>query len=335
MCLFYRQYVQGTYIHMSWREIFQEPDLVKNASDSDLDTSSEGALVISGFRIDNPAAAWVSKATLKASELRGEPINKYASDQVHRACGLFNINDDMFQLKDVEGYSFIVKEAGMNAEFCILSQDSFETAVNALFEKRANAPYTFCRDCASELLNVQRNTGYSLDYEDQVRLQKMAGGLNFNTEAAADAIDKRADYLLDHRGQYKHYQALKKLASACSNIPRENNTLAVSELIRCVDDVDREYDFMNKLASKYFTPIEEVAYLTHEESLIKEASDIIELDDKHCITKRPFMIPEVCAEMAKWANDNGYATTDDPSDILDCVTSMSESLREEFTQLFG
>ena len=96
------------------------------------------------------------------------------------------------------------------SEFCILSQDSFETAVNALFEKRANAPYTFCRDCASELLNVQRNTGYSLDYEDQVRLQKMAGGLHFNTEAAADAINKRADYLLDRRGQYKHYQALKK-----------------------------------------------------------------------------------------------------------------------------
>jgi hypothetical protein len=320
---------------MSWREIFQEPELVKNANASDLDTSGEDALVISGLRIDNPAAAWVSKATLKTLELKGEPINKYASEQVNKACGLFNITDDMFALKDVEGYSFIVKEAGMNAEFCILSQDSFEQAVNALFEKRASAPYTFCRDCAIELNNIKNNTGYSLDFEDNIRLQKMAGNLDFNTDATVEAIKQRAEYIRDYKGNYPQYQSMMKLANICSDIERENSALMTTELIRCIDEVDREYDFMNKLASKRFTPIEEVAYLTREESLIKEASEEVDLDGVNKMTRRAFMIPEVCDEMAKWASDNGYATTADPDDIIDCISSMSESLREEFVQLFG
>jgi hypothetical protein len=308
---------------------------VKNANASDLDTSGEDALVISGLRIDNPAAAWVSKATLKTAELKGEPVNKYASSQVNKACGLFGITDDMFELKDVEGYSFIVKEAGMNAEFCILSQDSFEQAVNALFDKRANAPYTFCRDCAIELKNVKNHAGYSLNFEDNIRLDKMAGNLDFNTEATVDAIKQRAEYIRDYKGNYTEYQSLIKLASVCENAKRENNSLVSSEIIQCIDEVDRKYDFMNKFASRQFTPIEEVVYLTHEESLIKEASELIELDDKHQITRKSFMIPEVCDEMAKWASDNGYATTADPDDIIDCVASMSESLREEFVQLFG
>lgn len=320
---------------MSWREIFQEPDIVKNANASDLDTSGEDALVISGLRIDNPAAAWVSKATLKTAELKGEPINKYASDQVNKACGLFNITDDMFALRDVEGYSFIVKEAGMNAEFCILSQDSFDQAVSALFEKRANAPYTFCRDCAIELNHVKNNAGYSLDFDSNIRLQKMAGNLDFNTEATVDAINARAEYIRDFKGNYPEYASLCKLANVCRNIERENSTLLASEIIQCIDEVDRKYDFMGKFASKNFTPIEEVAYLTHEESLIKEASEEIDIDGVNKMTRKSFMIPEVCDEMAKWASDNGYATTADPDDIIDCVSSMSESLREEFVQLFS
>lgn len=320
---------------MSWREIFQEPDIVKNANASDLDTSGEDALVISGLRIDNPAAAWVSKATLKTLELKGEPINKYASDQVNKACGLFNITDDMFQLNDVDGYSFIVKEAGMNAEFCILSQDSFEQAVNALLEKRANAPYTFCRDCAIELLNVKKHANYSLDFDDTVRLQKIAGGLDFNTEAAIEAIKKRAEYIRDYKANYAEYQSLMKLASACEAVKRENNSPLSNEIIQCIDEVDRKYNFMDKFATKQFSPIEEVAYLTHEESLIKEASEEIDLDGVNKMTRKSFMVPEVCDEMAKWASDNGYATTTDPDDIIDCVSSMSESLREEFVQVFG
>jgi hypothetical protein len=320
---------------MSWREIFQEPYLVKNANASDLDTSIEGALVISGLRIDTPAAAWVSKATLKASELCGEPINKYASDQVDRACTLFGITDDMFELKDVEGFSFIVKEAGMNAEFCILSQESFNQAVEGLFEKRANAPYSFCAKCAQSLIDVQKNTKYILDYQDQTRLEKMAGALDFNVEATINAIRQRADHILNYEGNYEEYRSLNKLANACQQANRVNHNAIAQEVIKCIDEVDRKHQFMNKFASKNFTPIEEVVYLTHEESLIKEASELIDLDEKHQIAKRSFMIPEVCDEMAKWASDNGYATTGDPDDLIDCVASMSESLRAEFVELFG
>ena len=321
--------------YMSWRELFTEPDLVKNASASDLDVAQEDALVVAGLRIDNPAAAWVSKATLKTATLKGEPISKYASDQVNRACALFSITDDMFQLKDVEGHSFIIKEAGMNAEFCILSQDSFETAVTTLLDKRANAPYTFCRDCAIELLNVKDIEGYILDAETNMRLHKLAGNLDFNKEAAAEAITERAEYIRDYKANYPEYQSLMKLASACNKVSRTDSALISSEIIQCIDELDRKYNFMDKMASKYFTPIEEVIYLTHEESLIKEASEEVDLDGINKMTRKSFMIPEVCDEMAKWASDNGYATTADPDDIIDCVSSMSESLRAEFVELFG
>lgn len=320
---------------MSWREIFQEHSLVKNANASDLDTSSEGALVVSGLRIDNPAATWVSRATLKAAALRGEPINKYASDQVNRACALHGITEDMFQLKDVEGYSFIVKEAGMNAEFCILTQDSFDQAVQALFEKRASAPYSFCRECASRLADVKASAGYFLDTEDNTRLQKMAGSLDFNADAAAEAINERALYIRDYKGDFEGYQSLSKLASVCQQIPRTNNALLANEIISCIDDVDHKYGLLGKFASCEFTPIEEVAYCTYEQSLLKEAGELVNIDGTRKMARRSFMIPEVCDEMAKWASDNGYATTADPGDIIDCVNSMSEMLRDEFVQLFG
>jgi hypothetical protein len=320
---------------MSWQEFFKEPDIVKNASADDLDPSIEGALVVSGLRFDNPASTWVSKATIKIAELQGTPINKYASAQIDKACNLFGITDDMFQLQDIDGYSFIVKEAGMNAEFCIISQNSFNDSVQALFEKRANAPYTFCRDCAQALLDVKNSAGYYLDFEDNVRLQKMAGNLDFNAELAQTAIQERASYIRDYKGNYPEYQSLSKLASACSKVDRTNSTLLASEIACCVDEVDRKYKFMDKFAAKNFTPIEESIYLTHEESLLKEASEEIDLDGIHKITKRAFMIPEICDEMAKWASDNGYATTGDPDDLVDCVSSMSESLRAEFVELFG
>ena len=320
---------------MTWQLFFQAPDLVKTASASDLDTNAEGALVIAGYRIDNPAAAWVSKASIKTDMLRGVNINKLASAEVDKACELFNINDNMFKLKDVEGHSFIVKEAGMTAEFCILSEQSFNDAVHALFEKRASAPYDFCRACADNLLDLQASTGYSLSTEDAVRLNKMANRGKFNAQATKEAIQQRAEYAEVFGLNSAEYNSLTKLANACSLVPREGNTVFPLEIVRCVDEFDRKYNLMHKLASHRVTPIEEVAYMTQEETLIKEASDIIEIDDVRKITKKPFMIPSYCDQMAKWASDNGYATTTEPEDILDCVSSMSESLREEFVQTFG
>ena len=320
---------------MTWQSFFQAPDLVKTASASDLDVNAEGALVIAGYRIDNPAAAWVSKASIKTDELRGMAINKLASAEVNRACELFGISDDMFEMHSVKGHSFIVKEAGMTAEFCILSEDSFNKAVQAVFEKRANAPYDFCRACAENLIGVQEAEGYTLTHEDNIRLQKMANRGNFNAQATKEAIEQRAEYAEIFGLNSAEYNSLTKLANACSLVPREGNTMFPLEIVRCIDEFDRKYNLMHKFASHKVTPIEEVAYMTQEESLIKEASDIVDIDDVRSITKKPFMIPAYCDMMAKWASDNGYATTAEPEDILDCVTSMSESLREEFVQTFG
>lgn len=320
---------------MTWQFFFQEPDLVKTASASDLDVNAEDSLVIAGYRIDNPASAWVSKASIMADELQGKEINKLAATEVDRACYLFDITEDMFQLKEAEGDNFIVKEAGLTAEFCILSDDSFNQAVQAVFEKRANAPYDFCRECASKLLEVKEARNYNLTNEDAVRLNKMANYGNFNAAATAEAIRERADYIYKFKDNYAEYTKLNKLANACANIPREGNTMLPLEIVRCVDEIDRKYNLMHKFASHKMTPIEEVAYLTAEESLIKEASDIIDLDGINKMAKKPFMIPAICDTMAKWASDNGYATTTEPDDIIDCVSSMSESLREEFVQTFG
>lgn len=320
---------------MTWQSFFQAPDLVKTASASDLDVNAEGALVIAGYRIDNPAAAWVSKASIKTNELRGVAVNKIASAEVDKACNLFGISDDMFEMNSVKGHSFIVKEAGMTAEFCILSENSFNKAVQAVFEKRANAPYDFCRACAENLLGVQEAEGYSLPPEDFTRLQKMANVGNFDAHATKEAIERRAEYAEIFGLNSTECDSLMKLANACSLVPRDGNTIFPIEIVRCIDEFDRKYNLMHKLSAHRMTPIEEVAYMTQEESLIKEASDIVEIDDVRTITKKPFMIPEICDNMAKWASDNGYATTAEPDDIIDCVSSMSESLREEFVQVFG
>lgn len=320
---------------MTWQFFFQEPDLVKTASASDLDVNAEDSLVIAGYRIDTPASAWVSKASIKADELQGKAINKIAAAEVERACNLFNITDDMFQLKEAEGDNFIVKEAGLTAEFCILSNDSFNQAVQAVFEKRASAPYDFCRECASKLLEVKESRNYDLSVEDNVRLNKMANYGNFDADAAAEAIRERAEYIYKFKDNYAEYTQLNKLANACANVPREGNTIIPLEIVRCVDELDRKYNLMHKFASHKVTPIEEIVYLTQEESLIKEASDIVDLDGVNKMVKRPFMIPEICDNMAKWASDNGYATTAEPDDIIDCVASMSESLRKEFVEVFG
>ena len=320
---------------MIWRNIFQESDLVKNASADDLDINSTDALVVAGFRIDNPAAAWVSKANIKASELKGMPVSKYASARVDEACNLFGITDDQFQLKEAEGYTFMVKEAGLTADFCILTEDSFNQAVQAVFEKRANAPFDFCRKCAEELLNVQEAAGYVLSDTDYSKLSKLASRGDFNADATCDAIKARAEYARVYLGDNNTANSLNKLASICVNAPRKGNSVIPLSIVRSIDEFDRKHGLLNKFASHTVTPIEEIVYLTHGESLAKEASELIEIDDVRSMYKRPFMNPDICDTMAKWASDNGYATTADPDDLVDCVSSMSESLREEFVQTFG
>lgn len=328
-------YVQGTKQYMIWRDIFQESDLVKNANAADLDTNVADALVVAGFRIDNPAAAWVSKANIKASELKGCPISKIAAARVDEACSLFGITDDQFQLKDTEGYKFFVKEAGLTADFCILTQESFNQAVQAVFEKRANAPLSFCQKCAEALLDVKSKAGYTLSSSDDIRLFKMASRGDFNSEAASEAIKSRAEFARVYLKDTTIADSLDKLASVCASIPRTDNKVISFTVATSVDEFDRKHNLMGKYASHRVKPIEEIIYLTHDEALAKEASELVELDDVRTMTKLPFINPDTCDAMAKWASDNGYATTSEADDIIDCVSSMSESLREEFVQTFG
>lgn len=320
---------------MTWRDIFQESYLVKNASAEDLDTNNPNALVVAGYRIDNPAAAWVSQASIKTDTIKGLSISKIAAARVAEACSLFGITDNDFQLKDTTGYNFMVKEAGHTADFCILTEDSFHQAVQAVFEKRASAPYDFCRKCAEALSNIQEAEGYLLSDQDAIKLQKLASTVYFNADATAAAIKARADYASNYLKDTKEVASLNKLAAACENIPYNGNTIVPMEIVRTIDMFDRKYNLMGKFASHRVKPIEEIAYMTHDEALVKEASTLLEIDDVRTITKKPFMVPEYCDMMAKWASDNGYATTTEPEDILDCVSSMSESLREEFVQTFG
>ena len=293
--------------------IFQVPGFVKAASAADLDINSPEAVRVGDMRIDTKASAWYAGANIRKKAMAGESVNPYYKQQVDQACQLFNISDKDYQLNPVACDHVVVKTASHTAEFFITDANKLKESADVLLMKRASHPLEFCRKCANALLDSAYTHGLELDKQDESDLLRLAGTAHFNKVAAAEEIQKRINYAVNH-SEKVWADKLTKLAGM-------------------VDQMS--LGLLNKLASEGMERIENAAFLTAEEALQKSAADPQMVDDTHSVPKGRFMVESTRQQMAKWASMQGYQTSTDASDILDCVASMPSSLREDFCQIFG
>ena len=314
--------------------IFQVPGFVKAASAADLDINSPEAVRVGDMRIDTKASAWYAGANIRKKAMAGESVNPYYKQQVDQACQLFNISDKDYQLNPVACDHVVVKTASHTAEFFITDANKLKESADVLLMKRASHPLEFCRKCANALLDSAYTHGLELDKQDESDLLRLAGTAHFNKVAAAEEIQKRINYAVNH-SEKVWADKLTKLAGMVDQMSEDSAGMLTNAVADAVDLFDQSLGLMNKLASEGMERIENAAFLTAEEALQKSASDPQMVDDTHSVPKGRFMVESTRQQMAKWASMQGYQTSTDASDILDCVASMPSSLREDFCQIFG
>lgn len=311
--------------------VFKVPSFVKEASAVMLDTNQEGALVVYGYRLDNPAAAWTTAAMLKKQAMADpgfSPSHRLLS-MVDQACDLFGINDSMFELNPVEADSVIVKEANEEAEFTISDCNDYNEVVNELLNKRASASYKFCNKCAKELMKFASEKDYTV-YEPEVeeKLRKLAGDYPVDFNRGADEVAKRKNYA-KALGMEKEASIFGRLEEICRNNPPVD---VVPHIIEGIDDFDRECKVLTKTATKDFLFPEDAFYMNTEESIKKYASEQMIVGKGYTIERKVLMNEDAKNNIRKWASDCGYSLPDDPSpeEIVGMVNQMPESLQKEF-----
>ena len=314
--------------------IFISPEFVNKASAESFDTSAKGAVVVDKYRIDTPAGAWAASADLRKMAMAGEYVNPFTKSRVDEACNLFGIGDDQFQLPDIPCDHIIVKTASHTAEFHITDAEQLEESVHDLLQKRASYPLPFCRECANKLLDCAYEHDYSLSRQDETDLLRLGGTAHFNKEAAAKEINLRGDYARNHNDE-AYAQRMYKLATMSSQLADNSSAILTTAVTDAVDLFDHHFGILNKLASLGMSRIEDAAYLTAEEALQKSANDPVMVDDENSVPKGRLLVEATRHQMSKWASDQGYHTSSDSNDIIDCVASMPASLRKEFCEIFA
>lgn len=315
--------------------IFEVPAFVQNASPESVDATSPGAVIVGkDLRIDTPAAAWLSSSRLRKEAMNGKAANSYEQRKVTEALELFGIRDSDFKLCAPSGEHIIVKTASDTAEFYVYNDQQLADCIHALLEKRASAELPFCRDCANKLLDVAYATGRHMERTDESDLLRLAGTCHFNKEASGAEVRKRADYARN-MGDEDYAQRMYKLAGMVESLTPDSSMIVTSAIADAVDLFDHKFSLMYKRADYGMEPIEKVAYLTASEALSKQASDRVEIDSDNSIPRGSLMVENNRHLMAKWASDNGYSTSEEADDIVDCVASMPTSLRVEFCERFA
>lgn len=314
--------------------VFKVPEFVKTASAEDLDLSALDAVIVGGdMRLDTRAGAWQASAKLRKMAMAGENVDPSYERSVNAACSLWGITDADFILNDVPGERIIVKTASDTAEFFIGDDEQLADSIHELLIKRASYPLPFCRECANKLLDYIEKNDSNVAESDKIDLTRLAGTQHFNKEAAAEEVIKRGDYALNHNNP-AYAERMYKLASMCDQLDENSSFILTSAVTDAVDLFDQKFGLLNKLASEGMQRIENAAFMTALEALEKSASDTIMVDDENGVPRGRFMVADTRDRMAKWASMNGYSTTTDMNDIVDCVASMPSSLREDFCEAF-
>lgn len=315
--------------------LYNVPAFVKEAGESALDINVPGSVVVGGFRLDSPAAVWFAEASLRkqAMEDPNKIFSPYLIKMVKEACDLFGVTENDFRFCENSYDSFIVKEAGHNAEFIIGTQEDFSEAVDALFQKRASAPYSFCRECAIKLKEIGDRNSYSIDSDKLDGLKKMAGEGVVDFSKGAKACRDRA-YYATRRGYTKEADILNKFASICDNA---EDTSIVPLLIAGLDEFDRGVNCINKYASENIKHPEDSFYLSNKECVKALSDTYLPVDNKNSIKRANLMKSDTLNKVASWAEDCGYQLPiyPTPEEIVKTVKTMPDSLREEFIETFA
>ena len=303
---------------------YNVPDYVSNADPSKFDTSSRDAVVYGGFRLDNPAAVWVAGAEMRknASELDAAIRNKIAT-----AMGLFGIDDSSYTMAKVAS-SVTISDGENTAEFSIYDNESLNEAARGLLDKRANLPYAFAHDCAVALRNEALTNGYEFDEDTLVPIRKLAGAYHVDFSAGKKLLEEAASEAAE-AGLEEHSGVLSKLANMCEDNCTEESA---PYFIAALDEFNR-----SGVSKKASDRPENVFYISNNEAAQKKARERVTIDNTRSITFGSLTSAESKQRISKWASMCGYciASNSTEKEIVDKVSAMPETLRQEFVELFA
>lgn len=308
---------------------FNVPAFVREADPSKLDTGAPGAVVVGGYRIDNPAAAWVAGAEMRKFASK---IDTAVCRMIKEACSLFNIGDDAFTPVEYKA-TVSVSDGENTAEFNVFDAESLNSAAKQLISKRASLPYAFAHDCAVALQDAAREIGESFSEENQVKIRKIAGDYHVNFAAGRKMLDKVA-FEAENMGMTEHAEILKKIAGLCTEDCAED---MAPFFISAVDEFRRETANLRKSASADEKMPEDIFYLSNAEYNAKRNEKALDIDNYRKVTRGALVSGEKRQNISKWASMCGYTIAVDasPEEIVSAVSTMPSALRDEFIESFA
>lgn len=307
---------------------FNVPAFVKEASADNFDANVADAVVVEGYRIDNPAAAWVASAAVRklASAFDAAEVRL-----IKQAACLFGIGDEMFEPVTVNP-TITVSDGVNSAEFCIYDKESLNKAASELLKSRRELPYSFAHDCAVALQEESVNQGLSFDSDIIVPIRKLAGDYNVDFEAGRKLLDS-AVVEANNRGMREHAEVLSKIANMCTS---DCSPSAAPYFISALDEFYSTVPGVRKTASTdgYKYP-EEVFYLSTAEYKAQQGAQVLRIDGNHGVSRSA--IAKSASDINRWASTCGYniAVTDTPEQVVAKVSGMPSALRDEFVELFA
>lgn len=302
---------------------YKVPDYVRNASPDCFDTSVPGAVVVSGMRIDNPAAAWMAGAEIR----KHASADTAATRLIKEACRLFNIDDSHYEELPVEG-TITVSNGKHTANFNVFDVDTLNDAATKLLSKRASLPYEFAHDCAVELCEMAKKLKAEFNSTVVVPIRKLAGEYNADFAEGRQMLMEAAD-AAHERGLTEHEAVLKKLAGLCSD---ECLNEDAPYFVAALDQFYREIPDLRKKASS--GSLENRFFLSTQEFIRKQANAPVEVAGT---TVTAGKLKAQLDNLRKWAFVCGYNIPQNASttEVCQIIQSMPKSLREEFVELFA
>ena len=306
---------------------FNVPDYVSCADPDKLNVSGDGAVVVEGVRIDNPAAAWVAKAEILK---RANEFSHYTKSKVDEACKLFGITEDSFIAKEASSDCIEVSDGDVSVSFNVVDNDTLNKAASTLLDNRGSISYLLARDCASALRRAAFDMDLKFSDENQVAMRKMAGDYHVDQDRLKDLVTHTID-LTKASGLDKYASELERIRNIVTDVCPTN---LVPLVIEAIDQANKALP-LNKKASADIAHPETIIYITNREVLQKTANELHSVgDDKYLSAAR---ITAKMSYITKWASDSGYSIpfSSSASEVAAAVRGMPGLLRKEFFDIFG
>lgn len=307
---------------------FNVPDYVSCADPDKLNISGDGAVVVEGMRIDNPAAAWISKSEILKN---ANEVSHHAKSKVDEACRLFGITDDSFVPKEASSGDVELSDGEFSVVFNVVDSETLNKAASELLERRDMLPYLFARDCAQELRKIAISKSLSFTDDKQIAMRKLAGAYHVDQDKVRELVSHTAD-IAESVGMSKYANELTRI----KDIVKDGcpDTL-VPLVIEAVDQVNKAMP-LNKRASSNIVRPENIVYITNRELLQKNADDMHHIGDYVYVSASKLSGGNL-KKIVKWASDSGYNIPADSSaeSVSDVIRNMPGLLRKEFVDLFA